>query len=146
MRNGRANTRFLAGRFADAAADYSGLVERSPYYALLRYLARARAGEFDSAELRRNTERLDRKMWPWPIIAVYLGEMKREKLRDWINERDHEQRACDEAFYIGEYSLTRRRRDEALAWLQQAAKTCEAGAVERDVAESELRRLQTAAK
>ncbi len=148
LRNLRAHLRFTAGHFADAATDFADVVDRSPEYIfgkLLRYLARARSGEPDTAELRRNAAGLDRSRWPWPIFAVYLGEMTREQMLDAVKTMNVENnfRDCAVAFYLGEYSLTHRHRDKALPFLKQAAEICSGdGEFERDAARGEVRRLQ----
>jgi tetratricopeptide (TPR) repeat protein len=150
LRNMRAHLRFTAGHFAEAATDFGDVVERSPEYIfgkLLRYLARARAGDPDTAELRRNSANLNRGQWPWPIFAVYLGEMTREQMLEAVktmNVADNF-RDCGVAFYLGEYLLTHRHRDEAPPFLKQAADICAGdGEFERDAAKEEVRRLQAA--
>jgi tetratricopeptide (TPR) repeat protein len=150
LRNMRAHLRFTAGHFAEAAVDFADVVERSPEYIfgkLLRYLARARSGDSDTAELRRNAADLDRSRWPWPIFAIYLGDMTREQMLDAVKTMNVENnfRDCDVAFYLGEYLLTHRHRDEALPFLKQAAETCSGdGEFERDAARGEVGRWQEA--
>jgi tetratricopeptide (TPR) repeat protein len=150
LHNMRAHLRFTAGHFGEAATDFADVVERSPEYIfgkLLRYLARARSGDPDTAELRRNAADLDRSLWPWPIFAVYLGEMTRQQMLDAVKTMNvaNNFRDCGVAFYLGEYLLTHRHRDEALPYLKQAAEICSGdGEFERDAARGEVARWQAA--
>ena len=108
---------------------------------------RARSGDPDTAELRRNAADPDRSRWPWPIFAVYLGEMTRDQMFDAVKTMNvaNNFRDCGVAFYLGEYLLTHRRRDEALAYLKQAAEICSGdGEFERDAARGEVMRWQAA--
>ena len=146
IRNRRAHAAFIAGRFDVAAEDFGDVVAKTPEYdlaKLLLYIARARNGQFDSVELARNSAALDRKGWPWPAVAVYLGEIRIDQMIAMTKDMrlDDDFRDCGVAFYLGEYLLVRKRRDEALPYLKQAAAVCRGdGEFERDAAKAELSR------
>jgi tetratricopeptide (TPR) repeat protein len=149
-RNRRSHMNFIEGHFAEAAADFGDVVEKTPEYELgklLRYIARARSGDNDIGELKRNTDKLDRKGWPWPMVAVYLGQMSREemlaKMKNMRLEDDFGD--CGVSFYLGQYLMVKHKPQEALPYLKQAAEVCRGdGEFERDAARAELRRQQAA--
>ena len=148
IRNRRSHANFITGHFAEAAEDFGDVVEKSPEYGLaklLRYIARARSGDYDLGELKRNTETLDRTGWPWPMVAVYLGQMTRDemlaKMKNMRLEDDFG--PCGVSFYLGQYLMVKRKPQEALPYLKQAAEVCRGdGEFERDAARNELKRQQ----
>jgi hypothetical protein len=80
-------------------------------------------------------------------FAVYLGEMTCQQMLDAVKTMNvaNNFRDCAVAFYLGEYLLTHRRRDEALPYLKQAAEICSGdGEFERDAARGEVARWQAA--
>ena len=141
---GRAFTAFAAGNFAEAAAGFGSIVQKKPesyYPVLMRFVARARMGEHDTPELRRNAEALDRNAWPWPLIALFLGEIQPDDLRASITGAEEVRRKCEVAFFLAEYDLLHHRREEAAALMQAAAKLCAFDFFERNAAEGEAKRL-----
>ncbi len=141
---GRAYTAFAAGNFADAAAGFGSSLQKKPesfYPVLMRFVARARLGEHDTPELRRNAEALDRNAWPWPLIALFLGEIKPDDLVASIAGPEQARRTCEIAFFLAEYDLLHQRRDEAAALMQKAATSCAFDFFERNAAVGEAKRL-----
>ena len=144
---GRAFTAFAAGDFAAAAAGFGSAVQKRPglsYSVIMRYVARSRLGEHDTPELRRNAEALDRNAWPWPLIGLFLGEMTPDEVRASMVQaigEGAERRKCEATFFLAEYELLHRRRDEAVTMMQEAAKSCSSDALERNAAVGEAKRL-----
>ncbi|HEX5211264.1 MAG TPA: tetratricopeptide repeat protein [Pseudolabrys sp.] len=145
---GRAFTAFAAGDFAAAAAGFGSAVQKNPamfYSVIMRYVARSRMGEHDTPELRRSAEALERNAWPWPLIGLFLGEVTPDEVRATAKmqavNKDAERRKCEAAFFLAEYDLMHRRRDEAVILMQEAAKTCTWDAFERNAAMAEAKRL-----
>ncbi len=52
-----------------------------------------------------------------------------------------ERRKCEATFFLAEYDLLHRRRDEAVTLMQEAAKSCSSDALERNAAQGEAKRL-----
>jgi lipoprotein NlpI len=150
LHNMRAHARFTAGQFAGAAEDFDALVPRTPEYTLgrlLRYISHRRSGSAATATLLRDAEDLDRKGWPWPMVAVYLGEMNISDMRATVAtmKLDDNFNDCGVSFYLAEYAMVRRQPAEAIPLFKEAAKVCSGdGAFERDAAVKELERIDTA--
>ncbi|QND72212.1 tetratricopeptide repeat protein [Tardiphaga robiniae] len=148
IRNRRAHSHFIVGHFTEAAVDFGNVVEKSPEYdlaKLLRYIARARSGDYDMGELKRNTDTFDRKGWPWPMVAVYLGQMTRDEMLAKMKDMrlDDDFGPCGVSFYLGQYLMVKHKPQEALPYLKQAAEVCRGdGEFERDAARNELKRQQ----
>ena len=144
---GRAFTAFAAGDFAAAASGFGSAVQKNPgmfYSVIMRYVARSRMGEHDTPELRRNAEALDRNPWPWPLIGLFLGEVSPDQLRTSMVQAvgdEAARRKCEGEFYLAEYDLLHRRRDEAVTLMQQAAKSCSHDNFERNAAAAEAKRF-----
>lgn len=143
---GRAYTAFAAGDFAAAAAGFGGAVQSNPrsfYSVIMRYVARSRMGEHDTPELRRNAAALERNTWPWPLIGLFLGEVPPDELRASLAQagEDATPRKCETAFFLAEYDLLHRGRDEAASLMQQAIKSCSLDQLERNAAAGEAKRL-----
>ena len=143
----RGFARFAAGDFSGAAADFERAAQgmsANPYVPLWRYLARARLGEKDPAELERSLKSIDQTAWPAPVLGLFLSRDKPEAVRAAAAKGDAAGRAdrgCEAAFYLGEYALLEGRRDDALTLLRQAGDQCPAGMTERAAARGEAARL-----
>jgi lipoprotein NlpI len=144
---GRAFTAFAAGDFAAAAAGFGRAVQKRPglsYSVIMRYVARSRMGEHDTPELRRNASAFEHNAWPWPLIGLYLGEVTPDEVRASTVQAIGEgaaRRKCEATFFLAEYELLHRRRDEAASLMQEAAKSCSSDALERNAAQGEAKRL-----
>ena len=115
------------------------------YSVIMGYVARSRLGEHDTPELRRNAETLERNAWPWPLLGLFLGEVTPDEVRATATmpaiNKDALRRKCEAAFFLAEYDLLHRRRDEAVTLMQDAAKSCSSDALERNAAQGEAKRL-----
>jgi tetratricopeptide (TPR) repeat protein len=145
---GRGYTAFALGDFAAAAESFGGAIGKNPgafYSVLMRYVARARMGEHDTPELRRNAQALDRSSWRWLLVGLFLGETKPDQLRASTVSaigREADTRKCEVSFFLAEYDLLHRRRQEAASLMQEAAKNCGFDVLERNAAQGEAKRLQ----
>jgi lipoprotein NlpI len=143
----RGRAQFALGEFAEASTDFARSVMRDPsdpYAVLWLHLSRLRAPQADTAELTRNAARLDLKSWPGSLIALYLGKASPEQMRAEAARTDigsGQDRACEAAFYLGEYERSRRNVPAARALFQQALKICPFTTDEYDGAQVELKRL-----
>jgi lipoprotein NlpI len=139
------------------------------YYAVLWLrMARARAGQDYTKELDENVEKLGEPirqkllletirntnnevlaatLRPWPgwFIALYLGKLAPEKIRDVAagsaDQDVRRRRLCDVDFYVGEHALEKGSSEEGRRLLQAAADGCPATAPEYGFAKAELKRL-----
>lgn len=137
----RGMTRFALGRFDMAAQDFHQSLRLQPsdgYTLLWQYIAAARAGHADGAELTRNGDKLDHSHWPGPIVKVYLGQSTPVAVR--LAATRPEQK-CDAAFYVGELEVLHGRMGSARPLLEQATDLCPKDFTEHSAAKIELGRL-----
>lgn len=130
---------FNRGSFADAETDlrYAVNIANDPYALLFWYLASLKIGCNAVEEFASRARRLNSEQWPFPIVAFYLGKIDDDTLRSVARTDDDR---AETEFYIGEWHLHARRRNEAIAVLQVAAKSCPRLFVEHAAAVMELRR------
>ncbi len=136
----RGLARFNAGSFAAAETDLRWAVNIAddPCALVFWYLASLKLGRDASEEFASRARRLNARKWPFPIVALFLGKTGEAAVR--AAARTADERAGAE-FYIGEWHLhSRRRRDEAIAALQVAAKSCPRVFAEHTAAVMELKR------
>lgn len=137
---------FALGRFAAAAQDFSRVLALDPgdqYAALWRYVAQGRAGARDTYELARQTARVRADEWPHPLVLLYLGTATRAQALGAASGGDpdaHEDRRCEAAFFIGEYTLLQGDANGARNLLHDAA-NCRASLSVHAGAVGELARL-----
>jgi tetratricopeptide (TPR) repeat protein len=144
----RAHAEAELGRYDVAADDYRRVIALAPsniYPVLLLHLALLRAGKEDSAEIRADAKRLDRTLWPAPVLALYLGETSPEDVVAvatlGTDDKAARQRACEINYYVGMYHLLHKTRAKAEQLFREAARQCPAGFYERSAALAELKRL-----
>src|SRR5205814_219219 len=103
----RGRTKLYSGDYAGAATDLSAasaLKPAEPYMLLWLYLARARAGQPAQDALRTETADVDRSIWPWPIVAAYLGDADMAAALTAARDGDaaaQERHQCEAGFYLG---------------------------------------------
>src|SRR5215813_3729061 len=130
---------FDRGSFADAETDlrYAINIADDPYALLFWYLASLKIGRDAAEEFASRARRLNGRQWPFPLVTLYLGKTSDGPVRAAARTADD----CAEAeFYIGEWHLHARRRTEAIAALQVAAKSCPRWFMEHTAAVMELKR------
>ncbi len=140
---------FEHGHHADAIADFRHALTFAPdniYSAIWLYLAQARAGEEERAELRRNAERLrlDMADWPGPVIGMFLGDVDVQVVTDMgkpnATHADKERR-CEAWFYVGQHELLAGRQDSARTLFKAVLRTGITNFFEFSAARAELRRM-----
>jgi lipoprotein NlpI len=136
---------FYLGRFAVAGEDFQHGAASDPYIAIWRHLARARSGQADTRELAVNTiVKLDRAVWPGPVIALYLGQMNPAQVLAAAATGDAKKRreqSCEASFYLGEDAVLHVEIGDAQRLFREALDRCPSGFVEHIAAEAELKRL-----
>ena len=143
----RGRARFATGAFPAAAADFAKSASLDPadaYAVLWLHLSRRKGSITDADEFSRNAARFDLARWPGMLIALYLGKTTPQVLRAEAAKPPAEsnvERACEAAFYIGEFDLLRGDTAAAKARFQEALKICPFTTDEYDGAEVELKRL-----
>jgi lipoprotein NlpI len=143
----RGRARFFQGEFAAATADFSQALalQRTDAYAVLwLHLARGRSGAASPDDLRRDAGPLDRATWPWPVVAVYLGEQDSAAVRQAASRSgaDATDQMCDAGFYLGENTMLSGDKSAARDLLQQAMKSCLPNSLEYYAAKFELERAR----
>lgn len=133
-------------RFEAAVADLSAAaaLQRDGVAELWLFLARARMGKSDKAELATAIGRLERTDWPAPIGSFLIGEITAQELADrarGADLMDREGRLCEARFFIAEQRLLEGKAEAAVQLLQRVIETCPKGFVELDYAALELARL-----
>jgi tetratricopeptide (TPR) repeat protein len=72
------------------------------YYAMGLHIVRSRLSQDDGEELAANAAKVDRK-WPWPVMAVLMGQSNAENLKAATSEDQSTaaEHACESDFYLG---------------------------------------------
>jgi lipoprotein NlpI len=135
----RGHAWFDCGSFHAAETDlrYSINIACDPYALLLWYLASLKVGRDAAGEFASRARELKGRQWPFPIVALYLGKTGDDAVRAAAS--DAGERAAAE-FFIGEWHLHARRRAQAIAALQAAAKSCPPWLMAHPAAVMELKR------
>jgi tetratricopeptide (TPR) repeat protein len=143
--NSRGFVNFFLGNYAAAGADFKRGAANDAYLAIWRHLALSRIGLADPHELALNTVvKFDRDIWPGPVIALFLGQMKPAQILAAAQAGDARKRreqGCEASFYLAEYALLRVEIGEAKRLFHEALQGCPAGFVEHIASEAELKRL-----
>src|SRR5262249_48141344 len=123
----RAMARFNLGDLDGAAADLETAVRLDPkehYHVLWLHQVRVRLHQDDALELAANSEKLDRTMWPWPLIALHLGQADVEGVRKAaLASQDPAKRtdqACDAGLALGIHHIERGDPNKARRLLKSA--------------------------
>ncbi len=150
----RGLTYFLAGRYAEAAADldktltlglssHQGDVLWLPYQAAWLHVARARAGQNDAEELARYAAKMDLKTWPGTLIAYFLGQMKADQISPPSSHGSMMGRArdCNLSLFTGEDALIKGNTAEATRQFNHVREVCNIHSVHYLAAGAELKRM-----
>ena len=152
--NERGVTQFLAGRYAEAAADldktltmglpsHEGDVLWLPYQAAWLHIARARAGQNDAEELGRYAAKMDLKAWPGTLVAYFLGQLKADQLSPPSSHGSMMGRArdCNLSFFTGEDALVKGNSADATKQFTHVREVCNIHSVNYLAAGAELKRM-----
>lgn len=143
----RGQARFYQAAYKPAAEDLAAALAMkpdNPYLALWLYLAQARDAEDARAGLTGDAAKFDHDGWPWPLVAVYLGQGDAKTVLADIRgdtDPDHKNRVCEADFYLGAKAAVDGDTAAARDLLQQASTACGYTFSERDGARYELARL-----
>jgi tetratricopeptide (TPR) repeat protein len=145
LRN-RGFAHFFLGEFDDSQKDLA-ILNAYPYPAIWLYLARSRAGQQEAkSELAKDAAKFDLKVWPGPVVSMYLGKTTPEAFveatRDKDPKKNREQR-CEAFFYVGQRALIAGKQDQANRLLQRSQETHAADLFEYMGAQAELQRTST---
>ena len=139
----RGFARFYLAQFPAAQQDFAASTP-SPYSVIWLYLARARAGQQAQDELGKNAAKFDLKVWPGPVINLYLGKATPESVlaaaKDADPKKDLQQHG-EACFYLGQRALLRGKQDDAKRLFQQTVDTQLTAYAEYRGAQAELQRL-----
>jgi len=134
---------FNLGDFAAAHQDFAAL-NPAPYPALWLYLSQARTGQAGRAELAGKAATIDLKVWPGPVINLYLGRATAVSVlaaaKSTNPSKDREQH-CEAFFYLGQQALIDGRQSEANRLFQRTLETGIISFVEYTAAKAELQRF-----
>ena len=134
------------GRYADAEAAFAEALKRTPSdanSALWLMLAQAAAGNRSLDALEQSARAIDLRVWPGPIIALYLQRSTLSQLFATAQIGSPPMLAlqrCDVDFYVGEWEL-RAHPETAKALFQQALVACPPDLVVRRAAAFALARM-----
>jgi lipoprotein NlpI len=109
------------------------------------YLARTRSKKDGKAELTVNTQSMDGKKWPAPVVALYLGNISSQTVISQAADPDpkkHTEQMCEANFYLGEWHLLNNEEQQARMLFTRAQNECPKTFVEYTGAVSELQRLK----
>lgn len=149
----RGMTNFVSRQFSDAAADFASaarLRPATPYDEFWAYIARLKLKTADPAELRAAATRFDRRTWPAPIFALFLGERTYSDVRALGETAGAPvpvlaSHRCEAAFYGGEVALSRDDVTTARSLFDEALRICPIHDTEHDGVVAELRWLDAQA-
>ena len=143
----------IAAHYPEAAADFdkaitlgaagrNGDVLWLPYQAAWLHIARARAGQDDAEELKRNAGNINLKQWPGTLVAYFLGQAKVDELTPPSDPRLHGAcQRCNLSFFAGEQALAKKDSAGAAQLFNGARAACNIHTVQYLATGVELKRL-----
>lgn len=154
--HGRAQLSFYTGDFRRADADFArwqelhreGKVDAlatTPYYVVIwRHLIALRLNVDDRRAMEDGTAHLDAGLWPFPVLAFYMGKATAATLQAAINRggiQDREGQLCEADAYLGEWRLAQGDALGAKQRFEAASAECPVDFIERALARRELVRM-----
>jgi tetratricopeptide (TPR) repeat protein len=130
-----------------AAANLAKAVSLKPadaYNVLWLHLARRRLGVDDAAELRTNITKLDKAIWPAPLVSYVTGKSDAAQLLAEADKGEGAAKAtqtCEALLFLGQDNLTKGFKEDSVARLQAAQRSCAADTLEARLTRTELQRL-----
>jgi tetratricopeptide (TPR) repeat protein len=147
----RARAAFYLGDLSLALDEMSSALKLNPlnaYSVLWLHIIRVRNGEDDGDELAANAARLDKNVWPWPVVAVYTGTQTPDLVRAGaLSAKDDETRTeqmCVADFFLGMFQVEKGATPQARELFAAALKECPPQFIEYEGAKQELKRLELA--
>lgn len=156
LRYGRMRFRFYQGDYSGAIQDadrWLELVHRDggdhgeqvPYVLAWRHMSSQRFGLKDEVNLAEDANHLNKGAWPYPLFALYLGEVDGARLLAEANTGDQAGlpgRRCEAYAYLGESHMALHQDTAARKAFEAAIAVCPQKFVERVLARRELRYLK----
>ena len=136
----------VQGRNDIAASNLATAVSLKPgdaYNVLWLHLARRRARVDNAAELQANAAKLDKSIWPAPLVSYVTGKMGAGELLAMAAKGDGAAKttqACEALLFLGQEQMAKGMRDEGLNQLQSAGRTCAADSQEAHLVRADLQR------
>jgi lipoprotein NlpI len=113
-------------------------------------IARLRAGEPDETAFAQWAENQGPVGWPAPIVDLYLGKTTPKVIDEQLKSGPAggipSSKACNAAFFVGEWYLLHRQDLAAKTHLRTAASVCPEWTVERESANADLKQLEEGGK
>jgi lipoprotein NlpI len=122
----------------DDLASARTLDSADPLKVLWLHIARSRAGQDDKQEFEHNGARLVARRWPAPVVALYFNKMTVQEVLS-IAKGGGASMQCEADFYIAQFHLQQKRKDEAIRLFEAVRDSCPQGVWERNAALHELR-------
>jgi tetratricopeptide (TPR) repeat protein len=147
----RARQALYNGDLSTALSEMSISLHVNPsdaYCVLWLHIIRARIGDDDRDELAANAARLDKTVWPWPVVTLFTSAQTPELVRaDALSAKDEKTRSnqmCEADFYTGVFQVEKGATAQARQLLAAAVKECPPQFIEYEGAKEELKRLELA--
>ena len=147
----RGRLSLVQGRYPQAAADLAKAVSLKPsdaYNVLWLHLARAKAGTDDAAELQTNAGKVNRTIWPGPLIDYLTGKADAPAVLAKAAAAEGKTKAtqsCEAQMFLGQDDLAKGRKAQGIDRLQAAARTCNGASNEGRLIKADLERNGAAA-
>jgi lipoprotein NlpI len=142
----RGRLNLIQGRSPQAAADLAKAVSLKPsdaYNLLWLHLARARAGTDDAAELQANSARVNRSVWPGPLVDYLNGKTDAAAVlvkASAATGKTKTSQACEAQMFLGQDDLAKGRKAQGIDRLQAAARACDGASSEARLIRADLQR------
>jgi len=143
----RGYAEYLAGTLPQALADLTEANAIDPsdaYTALLLDVVSQRSNL--PSRLKELSAKTDMRVWPAPVIRLYLGQLTPDALRAAASDPDpvtKRGRVCEVNFYTGELALIRGKKDDAIKLFTAASSDCPLSWSDWESANAELKALGT---
>ena len=121
-----------------------GLKPADAYNVLWLHLARRRLGGDDAAELKSNIAKLDKTIWPAPLVSYVSGKSDAAQVVAQADKGEGAAKAtqtCEAELFLGQDYLTKGFRQDGVARLQAAQRACAADTLEARLTRADLQRL-----
>jgi tetratricopeptide (TPR) repeat protein len=149
----RGRLNLVQGRYPQAAADLAkavGLKPADAYNVLWLHLARAKAGTDDAAELQANAGKVNRTIWPGPLIDYLTGKLGAPAVLAKTDAAEGKAKAkasqaCEAQMFLGQDDLAKGRKAQGIDRLQAAARACSGDSAEGRLIKADLQRNGAAA-
>jgi tetratricopeptide (TPR) repeat protein len=143
---GRGRLNLVQGRNEAAAADLAKAVSLKPadaYDVLWLHIARLRTGVDDKAELTANAAKLDHAIWPAPLVSYFTGKATATEVLASAAKGEGAAKAtqiCEALIFLGQDDMAKGRKEDGVARLQTADRSCAADSQEAHLIKADLKK------